>query len=244
MIWVIFTLTLGQLLRQRRTLLLLLLAAIPVGISFLFRLSTSAEDAPRFAAIMMSGFVVNLILPLIALVVGTSALGQEIEDGTAVYLLAKPLARWKIVVAKTAAAAAVVAGLSAFTIVASGLPVLIGREADLIIPGFVAAAALGAVAYSALFVSLSVRFGRALVIGLAYVFVWEALVSQFIPGVRFFSVRAYTLGIVDAIVEVPGVSFGNVPSAAASLALMAVLVALVTWYAVRRLQAYELGERV
>jgi ABC-2 type transport system permease protein len=193
---------------------------------------------------MMSAFVVNLILPLIALVVGTSALGQEIEDGTAVYLLAKPLSRWKVVIAKIAAAAVVVAALCAFAVAGAGLPVLIGREADLIIPGFVLAVALGALTYSALFVSLSVRFGRALVIGLGYVFVWEALISQFIPGVRFLSVRAYTLGVADTIVDVAGVSFGNIPNLPQSLVFMAVLVALATWYAVRRLQAFELGERV
>src|SRR5690606_37497467 len=83
MVWVIFTLTLGQLVRQRRTLLLLFLAITPIAIALLFRFSdTTAEEAPEFATTMLSDFVVNLVLPLIALVVGTSALGQEIEDGT------------------------------------------------------------------------------------------------------------------------------------------------------------------
>ena len=35
-------------------------------------------------------------MPLVALIVGTAAIGSEIEDGTAVYLMVKPIPRWKI----------------------------------------------------------------------------------------------------------------------------------------------------
>ena len=36
-------------------------------------------------------------MPLVALIFGTAAIGSEIEDGTAVYLIVKPIPRWRIV---------------------------------------------------------------------------------------------------------------------------------------------------
>ena len=44
------------------------------------------------AHVLLDGLVVTTLLPLAALVYGTAALGAEIEDGTAVYLLSKPVA--------------------------------------------------------------------------------------------------------------------------------------------------------
>ena len=44
-------------------------------------------------------------MPLVALIIGTAALGSEIEDGTAVYLMIKPIPRWRIALAKIIVAA-------------------------------------------------------------------------------------------------------------------------------------------
>ena len=41
-----------------------------------------------------------------ALILGTAALGSEIEDGTAVYLLTKPIPRWLVALAKIVVAVA------------------------------------------------------------------------------------------------------------------------------------------
>jgi hypothetical protein len=47
MTWAIFTLTLRQLVRQRRTVLLLLLAAIPAAVAILFRFSDTSARTTR-----------------------------------------------------------------------------------------------------------------------------------------------------------------------------------------------------
>lgn len=245
MIPVMFVLTLRQLLRQRRTLLLVLLAVLPVLLALLFRL-TAEEVAPaRFAANgLFAGFIVNLVLPLTALVVGTAALGQEIEDGTVVYLLGKPLPRWTIVIAKVTAAWAVTGALVVGCVVASGLIALTGEDGYGLTLAFVVAVLAGSLTYSALFVGLSIRFGRALIIGLAYVFVWEALVSRFIPGVRFLSVRAYTLGVADGVTDAPARVFEASLSPGPAALLLTTVTVLTTVYAIRRLNAYEVSERV
>ncbi len=243
MIGILLVLTLNQLTRQRRTLLLVLLAGLPVLLAVLFRIyGDTATESQDFARVILGVLIVNLVLPLTALVVGTAAIGQELDDGTVVYLLAKPVPRWKVVVAKMAAAWMVTGAVALTSVLASGLIILVGHDGAGLLPAFALSAMAGALAYSAVFVSLSIRFGRALIIGLAYVFVWEALISQFIPGVRFLSIRAYTFGIADPLtrVELPSSGLGTVPA----VALMVSLTLLATWYAIRRLGAYELSERV
>ena len=55
--------------------------------------------------------MIRVVLPLIALVFGTAALGMELEDGTGVHLLTKPVERWQIIVVKTLVAGTLTAVL-------------------------------------------------------------------------------------------------------------------------------------
>ena len=79
--------TLRGLLGRRRTLLLVLLVGLPVLISLLIRISGGQPNADR----VLDTLVVRTVMPLVALIVGTAAIGSEIEDGTAVYLVIKPI---------------------------------------------------------------------------------------------------------------------------------------------------------
>src|SRR4029453_7097746 len=85
--------TLRGLLGRRRTLLMLLLVGLPVLVAVLLRIggNTIAPDE------ILDPMVIRTILPLVALVFGTAALGSELEDGTAVYLIVKPIPRWRII---------------------------------------------------------------------------------------------------------------------------------------------------
>lgn len=247
MILVIASVTLRQLGRQRRMALLVLLALVPVLVSLIYRLAANDQnpDGPTdFASGILATFVVNLVLPLTALLIGTSALGQDIEEGTIAYLIAKPLARWKVIVAKVLAGWLLTTGVVLISVLGSGALVLLGEDGVSLIPAFAVAIAAGGLAYVVIFVALSLRFSRSLVIGLAYVFVWEAIISQFISGVRFLSVRAYTVGIADGLTEVSTDILDRSLAATPAVVLLAVLVALGTWMSVRMLSRYQLSERV
>ena len=80
---------------------MLLLAAIPVLVGLLVR--ANGNGVPHVGA-TLDGLVIRIVLPLVALVFGTAALGSELEDGTAVHLLTKPIRRSTIVLAKIAVA--------------------------------------------------------------------------------------------------------------------------------------------
>src|SRR5215213_979045 len=93
--------TLRGLLGRRRILLLLLLAALPVLVALVIRLGGGRADA----AGILDSLGIRTVLPLVALVIGTAVIGSEVEDGTLVYLLVKPIARWRTALAKVLVAA-------------------------------------------------------------------------------------------------------------------------------------------
>ena len=98
--------TLRQLLGRRRTLLLVLLAALPVLLAVAFRLADQT-DVERFTRRIFDTISMTILLPLVAILFGSGAFGSEIDDGTIVYLLAKPVPRWILVAAKALSAMAV-----------------------------------------------------------------------------------------------------------------------------------------
>ena len=58
---------------------------------------------------VLGDFGFSVLLPLTALIIGTGVLGAEIDDGSAIHLLATPVRRGSVVVTKFAVAAAVTA---------------------------------------------------------------------------------------------------------------------------------------
>ncbi|MEO8570532.1 MAG: ABC transporter permease [Chloroflexota bacterium] len=187
--------TLRGLLSRRRSLLLILLAALPVLIALLIRISGGRSDADR----VLDTLVVRTVMPLIALIVGTAVIGSEIEDGTAVFLMIKPIARWRIALAKAAVAAGVTVALVIPAIVVTGL--LLGNRTDptTSIVGFAIACLVGASAYAIGFMTLSVFTSRALLLGLGYTLIWEGVLAGLLEGTKFLSVRQATLGVAAAL---------------------------------------------
>lgn len=236
--------TARQLLGRRRGLLLLLLAAAPVAIALLYRLTTDEAEGgsdTEWATGLIQNMVVLLVLPLVALVLGTAALGAEIEDGTAVYLLATPVERWRIVLVKVVTAAAATAVIVAPTTLATALIIFRGVDEHGVAVGFAAAVVVGALAYCSLFVALSAVTSRALIAGLGYVFVWEAVVTGIFSGTRWVSIREYTLGIADLISSAPEFSADIAGARAPIGAALVIVVCYVL--GVRFLSRFEIGER-
>ena len=193
--------TLRGLLGRRRTLLLVLLVGLPVLIALLVRVTGGRPDADR----VLDALVVRTVMPLVALIVGTAAIGSEIEDGTAVYLLVKPIARWRIALAKILVAAGLTAALIVPAVIITGL--LLGSRTDTLttIVAYSVACLVGGSAYATAFVTLSLFTSRALLLGLAYVLIWEGVLAGLLEGTRFLSIRQATLGLAAAFgVKVPG----------------------------------------
>ena len=230
-------LTARSLLGRRRALLLLALPVVLLALCGVARGLAGADE--DLAVVVLSSFALATVVPLLGLIAGTGAIGPEIDDGSIVYLLSKPLSRMTIVVTKVAVAAGVVLALGAVPTLLAGL-VLTGT-ADRIALAFGVAAAASGLAYCALFVMLAVISRNAVVIGLVYVLVWESLIGQFVPGAQALSIQQWSLAIAERIVGDQAGALG-VSSAVDLVGIPLLLVVLLgcTWWAGQRLRTLRL----
>jgi ABC-2 type transport system permease protein len=96
--------------------------------------------------------------------------------------------------------------------------------------------AAGAAAYAAVFTWAGLATRHALLFGLAYIFVWETSLAAYLDGIRYLSIRGYTLAIIDRLdaqhLETLDLELGF-PTGVVG---MAVVVAVFSWLTVRRLR--------
>ncbi|HSM33508.1 MAG TPA: ABC transporter permease subunit [Anaerolineae bacterium] len=229
----VVAITLRSLLDRRRFWLMLLLAAVPVAITLLGRVLGDVT----FSQIVFDRLVIQTVLPLIALVFGTGALGAELEDGTIVYLLAKPGRRFRIVLAKAAVAAGLTIALVLPATLLTGL--IVATDApDIVVPtvAYALAAVAGGTAYALGFLTLSSITSRALSIGLGYVLLWEGVLAGLLPGTQTFSIRQATLGLADALQGVDGETLDAGTSVTVLVVVILGSLALGSW----RMSRYQL----
>jgi ABC-2 type transport system permease protein len=235
----IVRITFRQLLGRRRTLLLLLLAALPVLLAVIFRLAGEI-DVHSYTRRVFDTVSMTIVLPLAAVLFGTGAFGAETDEGTILYLLAKPVPRWIIVAAKALAAAMLTVALTVASVFLAGVVELLPAGADGLsaTEAQVGAMIVGSLCYVALFVPLSLFTRRALVIGIGYTLVWEGALSNLLPGIANLSIRQYALGAADAFFQLHTDPARLSPMTAFTLAAVLVVAAfaLATW----RLMRFEL----
>ncbi|MBQ1071943.1 ABC transporter permease [Micromonospora sp. C31] len=202
---------------RRRFLLLLPLPVVLVLLAVLSR--SLGVDPGEWGPPVLVGLGLAVVLPVVALIVGTGVLGAEIDDGTVVHILTKPLPRWQIVLPKLAVAA----GVTAVTV---AVPLYVaGVLADSVRLGLslAAASAVGALAYSALFVALSLLTRRPVLLGLVYVLIWEGLLGNFVSGTKVLSIQQYVISLADRMAPTGLLEAGvSVPMAAVMAALISV----------------------
>ncbi|MET8321737.1 ABC transporter permease subunit [Micromonospora sp. NPDC005189] len=178
---------------RRRFLLLLPLPLVLLGLAVLCR--SLGVDPGQWGPPVLVGLGLAVVLPVVALIIGTGVLGAEIDDGTVVHILTKPLPRWQIVLPKLAVAAGVTAVTVAVPLYVAGVlaaSVRLGLA-------LAAAATLGALAYSALFLALSLVTRRPVLLGLVYVLIWEGLLGNFVSGTKVLSIQQYVIALADKL---------------------------------------------
>jgi ABC-2 type transport system permease protein len=227
---VVAMLTVRTLLGRRRTVLLMLLPAALIALCVLARVLAGADaDIDQeldggLSADLLAGFGLGTLLPLLGLIAGTGAIGPEIDDGSIVYLLAKPVNRLSIILTKLAVAIGVVTAFGAVPMLVAGT-VLTGEVSRFTL-AFAVGSFVAGIAYSALFLLLGVVTKNAVVVGLLYALVWESLVGQIVPGAQALSVQQWSLAVTESLLGVRAEALGV--SAAVGVVTGAVLLAVVT----------------
>ena len=246
MILEVVRVTAHQLLGRRRTLLMGLLALVPVLLALIYRVGGSETGSivgdRNYLVGLFDALIVTLLLPLVALLLGTAAFGAEIEDGTIIYLLAKPVGRLRLVLAKLVVAAGVAFAIVGSSTLVAGLIVLAGvPDGPGVVVGYLVGIAAGTVLYGAVFVALSLVTGRALIAGLIYILIWEGVLANFFAGIRVLSIRQYVLGISDAAGVGGRITADTLPVGSAVTIGLVVLVAALA-IGLRRLRSFEVPQ--
>jgi len=211
--------TIRATLGRRRAVIFAVPAVILIALTLILRASHPA--ALVWPDTVLGDFGFSILLPLTALIIGTSVLGAEIDDGSVIHLLATPVRRSSVILTKFVVAtvltiifaaipeliAALISG-GGYTepilkVSPNGPPVVIApatviNNTDFAIGLFVGAV-VGAVIYNAIFVMVSAATTRAIAVGLLYVLIWEAVLGNFVSGARLLSVSHYALGIANGI---------------------------------------------
>jgi ABC-2 type transport system permease protein len=241
-------LTWRQLFAHKRLYVALGFAFAPLIITLIFRTvvpeTATAESIRTFYAGLGRDATLGVILPLTAVVFGTVAFGGEIDDGTVVYLLVKPIARWRLVTTKYLVAVLSTIGLMVPGVFLPWLALRGPSALSIAAPlALMAGAMVGAFLYCALFVFLGVATRRSLMFGLAYVVGFEEVLSRGVPGIRTLSIREFAASIAqraapsDAQFGTALVTTANIE--VVGLAILVGSLALAMWM-VRR---YQLAER-
>lgn len=218
---------------RRRFLLLFPLPLLLVGLAVLSR--SAGIDPREWGQPVLVGLGLAVLLPVTALIVGTGVLGAEIDDGTIVHILAKPLPRWQIVAPKLAVATGITALTAAIPLYVAGVL----AESVRLGLALAAASTVGALAYTAFFLALSLLTRRPVLLGLVYVLIWEGLLGNVVSGTRVLSIQQYVVTLADRLA--PTTLLGGAVSLPVAIVMSAVLTAGFTVLAVRRLSSFSVA---
>jgi ABC-2 type transport system permease protein len=200
------------------------LGAIAVLIGVLARWD---DNSAQSVADAVSSYGLGILVPLATLWLGTSAIGDLVEDRLLVYLWLRPVPRWQLPAAAVLATVTVVVPLTAVPLAASTFA---AGAADLAVAAFLASA-LAALAYAGLFVAAGLWFRRAVWWGLAFVLLWENVVAYTAEGAARFTVIGWASSILGLAPDVD-VQLDAGSAAAAFVVLPAIVVGgwlIATW---------------
>lgn len=188
----VFLLTLRQLSGRWRLTILTVLGGMPVLIAATMLQSSSAPPVQEFENYVLSAMLIGTILPLVVLAIASAAFSNEIEDKTLANLTLAPIPRWQIVLPKLLASICIVVPFMVLSAFYTGYIAFSGDWLAAI--ALTAAALIGVVLYSSAFVWLGLKTTRAIGYGLLYIVLWEGFFSRYVAGVRFLSIRYYSIG--------------------------------------------------
>ncbi|HYW32331.1 MAG TPA: hypothetical protein VE869_12540 [Gemmatimonas sp.] len=189
------------------------LLLLPMLFAFAWRANIPSDaDIAQLLATRLDQLILALATPVTALLLGTSALSAEAEDGTLLYIVTTTTPRWWIAASRVLFAATLAALLSAGSVAATGFITSPSEDPANVIRAFVVAAAFGGATYAALFTALALLVRRSLIVGLVYVLFWEGILSQTFPAIHYLSVRQWSLAIAKRLTDAFDASAAPGPS--------------------------------
>ena len=197
--------SLREMARRRRLISLGLINLLPVLVVAAIRIWFPGQGITaqtQLAGLTHETFIPFLV-PIVAMAVGVSAIGEQVEDGTIVYSWTRPIRRRAIYLGRLLAAQAVAAAMLSgslvlcfLVMVSGGLQVITWKFLQLYLVTF-AIIALGAYAYTAVFAAMGTWFKKPVFPAIIFAFGWENLVANVPARVQELSLRFHLQNLVD-----------------------------------------------
>ncbi len=135
------------------------------------------------------------VLALAGAIFSAAVTSQEVEQKTIVYLLTRPVARWKMLTGRILAAATITFVIGALSLILVSIVIPgVGPMSSLVLRDVVAFA-VGALAYVVLFVFVSLIINKSMIFCLLFAFAWELAVPSMPGSIYFLSITTYLNGI-------------------------------------------------
>ncbi len=204
--------SLREMARRKRLVSLGLINLLPVLVVLAVRLWFS--DRGITAHLQLAGLshdtFIPFLIPIVAMAVGISAIGEQVEEGTIVYTWTRPIRRWNIYLGRLLAAQGVAGGLLTLSLVMCFLVMVLGNPGvisweflQLYLQTFLIII-LGTWSYTALFAAMGTFFKKPVLPALLFAFGWEKLVAGIPARVQELSLQFHLQNLVSRPQNVPG----------------------------------------
>jgi ABC-2 type transport system permease protein len=194
----LFRTALRDLLRPGKLIAGAILIALPLLIGSVIKWKADPEtyDAANQYGRWIVFYVFTFVLTILSVIFSSGIVAQEVEQKTIVYLLTRPLPRWRILLMKFLAVILVTTVVCSFATLSAALvtygPTKLGTSPlghdILILP-------VGVTVYCAIFLLMGTLLNRPLILGLILAFGWDKLINV-LPGYgKYCSIMTY-LGVL------------------------------------------------
>ena len=242
--------TMIRLLRWRRVIGLTILTGATAPMLLLISWGKSDGEVLEFYHGLTITIGMVLAFPIAAIIICTAALGEERKARTMPFLILKPVPRMTIAAAVTTAAI-----LTSFVVMAigAGLTWLVAAAFTgswSVGVGATVSIAITAMSQAALFVPIGFLISRATLVGLAYLLIWETILTTAVSGFSgsstyrialsaYADVATVDSGVADALNEALGKVVVGAGGALAKVIVMVLISIALTTTLLRRRDLVE-----
>ena len=182
---------LKQLITKGRLIGIAIVGLLPILLGWV--IGTQSNDPLEAGVGFVSYMGLSILVPIVALIFASASLGDTREDGTLVYLWLRPISRLSVSTGAWAASVTIALPLTVIPMTVSAILLDAGNS---VVTATIITTILAVVAYSGLFLTLGLIVKNPVLWGLAYIFIWEAIVASFAKPAAALAVSGYSRAII------------------------------------------------
>ena len=211
---------LKQLITKGRLIGITIFGLLPILLGWV--IGRQSDDPLEAGVGFISYMGLSILIPVVALIFASASLGDTREDGTLVYLWLRPISRWSVTAGAWAASSTITLPL---TVIPMTIAAILLDAGNTLILATILTAVLAGFAYCGIFLLLGLSVKNPVIWGLAYIFIWEAIVTSFAKPAAAIAVSGYSRAIITGRT---GVEFERLfsPSQGTSIFMLIVIMAV------------------